>query len=81
MRKPEAWLTVSHLRYELSKFKKRTDYGPNLFFFRAAPVAHGHSQASGPVGAVATGLHHSHSNGGSEPRLQHTPQLTVTPDP
>uniref|UniRef100_A0A8D1INP5 Protein FAM221A n=1 Tax=Sus scrofa TaxID=9823 RepID=A0A8D1INP5_PIG len=34
----------------------------------------------GPVGAVATGLRQSHSNAGSEPRLQPTPQLTATPD-
>ena len=37
-------------------------------------------QARGPIGAVASGLHHSHSNTGSKPRLQVTPQLTGTPD-
>ena len=47
----------------------------------AAPAAYGGSQARGPIGAVATGLHQSHSNAGSEPRLQPTPQLTATPDP
>ena len=47
----------------------------------AAPAAYGGSQGRGLIGAVATGLHHSHSNTGSEPRLQPTPQLTVTPDP
>uniref|UniRef100_A0A4X1VD89 COMM domain-containing protein 6 n=1 Tax=Sus scrofa TaxID=9823 RepID=A0A4X1VD89_PIG len=31
----------------------------------------------GRIGAVATGLHQSHSNGGSEPHLQPTPQLTL----
>ena len=55
-----------------------------LFFFfafsRAASVAYGGSQARGPVGAVAAGLHQSHSNAGSELRLQPTPQLTATPD-
>ena len=50
-------------------------------FSRAAPAAYGDSQARGPVGAVAAGLHHSHSNVGSQPRLQPTPQLTATPDP
>ena len=35
------------------------------FIFRAAPVAYGHSQARGPIGAVASGLRHSHSNAGS----------------
>ncbi len=35
----------------------------------AAPTAYGGSQARGLIGAVAAGLHHSHSNAGSEPRL------------
>ena len=30
----------------------------------AAPVAYGGSQARGPIRAIATGLHHSHSNAG-----------------
>ena len=47
----------------------------------AAPAAYGGSQARGLIGAVATGLRQSHSNAGSEPRLQPTPQLTATPDP
>ena len=47
----------------------------SLVFFRAAPTAYGGSQARGPIGAVAAGLRHSHSNAGS------TPQLTATPDP
>ena len=47
-------------------------------FSRAAPAAYGDSQARGPNGAVATGLSQSHSNTGSEPRLQPTPQLTAT---
>ena len=46
----------------------------------AAPAAYGGSQARDPIGAVATGLRQSHSNAGSEPRLQPTPQLTATPD-
>ena len=46
----------------------------------AAPAAYGGSQARGLIGAVATGLHQSHSNAGSKPRLQPTPQLTATPD-
>ena len=33
------------------------------------------------IGAVATGLHHSHSNARAEPCLQPTPQLTATLDP
>ena len=46
----------------------------------AAPAAYGGSQARGRIGAAATGLHQSHSNTGSEPCLQPTPQLTTTPD-
>ena len=53
----------------------------SFYLSRATPSAYGGSQAGGPIGAVATGLHHSHSNLGSEPRLQPTPQLTSTPDP
>ena len=41
-----------------------------FFFLRAAPVANGGSQARGQIGAVASGLHHSHSNVGSEPLFQ-----------
>ena len=63
--------------------------GSNFFFFfffclclfRATPTAHGGSQAMGSIGAVAASLRHSHSNSGSEPHLQPTPQLTATPDP
>ena len=46
----------------------------------AAPMAYGGSQARGLIGAVATSLRQSHSNAGSEPRLQPTPQFTATPD-
>ena len=44
-------------------------------------MAYGGSQAKGLMGAVAAGLHQSHSNAGSEPHLRPTPQLTATPDP
>ena len=54
-----------------------------LFVFRATPMAYGDSQARGQIGAVASGLHHSHShsNGRYKPHLRPIPQLTVTPDP
>ena len=42
---------------------------------------YGGSQAKGQIGAVVTGLQHSCSNTGSEPRLQPTPQLTAMSDP
>ena len=54
-----------------------------LLFFAiswAAPVAYGGSQARGLIRAVATGLRQSHSNVGSEPHLQPTPQLMATLD-
>ena len=44
-------------------------------------MAYGSSQARDRIGAVAAGLRHRHSNLGSEPRLQPTPQLTETLDP
>ena len=47
-------------------------------FLRAAPAAHGGSQARGPIGAVADSLHHKHSNVGSEPCLQPTSQLRAS---
>ena len=48
---------------------------------RAASAAYGGSQARGLIGATAAGLHQSHSNARSEPRLQPTAQLTASPDP
>ena len=52
-----------------------------FFFFRAAPVAHGGSQARGGIRATAAGHSHNHSNTGSEQSLQPTPQLMTMPDP
>ena len=51
-----------------------------FWLFRSAPESYGGFQAWGQVGAVAAGLGQSHSNAGSEPCLQPTPQLTATPD-
>ena len=52
-----------------------------LCLFRAAPEAHGGSQARGPIGATAAGLHQSYSNAGSKLHLQPTPQPWQRPDP
>ena len=49
--------------------------------FRATPTPYRSSQARGQIGAAAASLLHSHSNSGSKPRLQPTPQLTAMPDP
>ena len=51
------------------------------FIVRAAPEAYGGCQARGPVGAVATGLRHSHSEARSKPHLWPTLQLVSIPDP
>ena len=50
-------------------------------FSRAAPPAHGDSQARSRIGAIAASLYHSHCNARSEPHLPTTPQLTATLDP
>ena len=44
-------------------------------------MAYGGSQARGCSEAVATGLHHSHSNVGSELCRQPTPELMAMLDP
>ena len=44
-------------------------------------MAYGDSQARGQIGTVATGLHPSHGNAGSEPHLQPTPQVMAKLDP
>ena len=55
-----------------------------LFFFfllRTALAAYGSSRRRGRIGARAASLHQSHSNTGSEPPLQPTPQFMAVPDP
>ena len=49
--------------------------------FRAIPMAYGGSQARGRIRTTAPSLHHRHSNMGSEPCLQPTPQHVTTRDP
>ena len=44
-------------------------------------MAYGGSQARGPIRAIAAGLRHSHSNIGSELRLQPALQLMAMLDP
>ena len=52
-----------------------------FFGFLGPPAAYEGSQARGPIGVVAAGLHHSHSNTASELHLQPTPQFKAMPDP
>ena len=57
----------------------------SFFFslFMATPMAYGGSQARSPIGAVAEGLHHSHSNSSYEPclHLHHSSRQHWIPDP
>ena len=46
----------------------------------ATSAAHGDSQARGRIRAIAATLRRSHSNAGSEPSLQPTPQLKARLD-
>ena len=61
--------------------------GINFYFiylfslFMVGPMTHGGSWARGPIGAVATGLLHSHRNARSEPCLQPAAQFMATLDP
>ena len=49
----------------------------SFLLFRAAPVAYGGFQVRSLIRTTASGLRHNHSNAGSEPRVQPTPQLTA----
>ena len=50
-------------------------------YLRATSEAYVSSQTRGQIKAAAAILYHSHSNTGCKLHLQHTPQLTATPDP
>ena len=66
------------------KHRANTGFFVCLFvclFWHIRARAYGSSQARGWIGAVATGLHHSHSNAESESCLWPTPQLNATLDP
>ena len=71
----------SAIYFVLLKLEQNVVLGFFAFFLRAIPVAYASSQARGWMWAEAAGLHHSHSNTGSEPHLLPTPQLMATPDP
>ena len=51
-----------------------------FFFFMAAPVAYGSSQARSQIGIAAAGLRYSHSKAGSKPCLQPISQLSAMLD-
>ena len=52
-----------------------------FFFFFLGPHLHHMEVPRLGIGATAAGLHHSHSDAGSELRLRPTPQLMAMPDP
>ena len=51
------------------------------FFFKGCNCSLWKFLARGWIRAIAAGLYHSHSNNGSEPYLQPTPELTAMTDP
>ena len=64
-----------HVGKELWREISRYFFFYFLFFlsfclFRAEHMAYGGSQAMGLIGTTAAGLHHSHSNTGTEPHLR-----------
>ena len=74
---------LTHIYLYINKINEQ-DLSDGFFFFfglfRATLVAYGGSQARDQIRAIVAGLHHSHSNTRSEPRLRPTPQLTAMPD-
>ena len=74
--------------FSLSSSQKNLDFFSFFFFFsfwlfRTTHMAYGSSQAKGRIGATAAGLHHSHSNLGSQLHLQptHSSWQHWIPDP
>ena len=57
------------------------DFFSSPHLFRVTPEACGVSQDRGQIRAALAGLHHSHSNLGSQLCLPPTPQLMATVDP
>ena len=65
-----------------SAYKAASQTSIDFFLLiRAVPRVYGGSQARGRIGAASAGLHHSHSNVGSELCLRPIPQLMAMPDP
>ena len=65
---------IAPLTDENTNVTMKLDFFFGLFAFSSATLAaYGGSQTRVLIGAIATGLHQSHSNAGSQPRLQPTP--------
>ena len=67
--RPLSWELPYAVDVALEINKYLSKYFDKYFVFRAALAAYGGSQARDRIRAVATSLHHSHSNTGSELRL------------
>ena len=72
------WKLLSYKKEQIFQFKNCQENSLLLgvrqwafffFSFYGHTIAYGGSQARGQIGAVATGLHHSHSNARPEPCL------------
>ena len=68
---------------KMSSCKLKVQRAKKIFFcfFRATPATHGDAQARSRIRAVATGLHHSHSNTRSSCIWDLNQQLKATLDP
>ena len=63
---PTPHTLISLVWGQLAHWECKSGY---FWLFRAIPEAYGGSQTRGQIGAVATGLHHSHSYARSKPYL------------
>ena len=70
-----------HKHYNCHYFSGKWELFFFLVFSKAAPTAYRGSQARGLIGAVAGGLHHSHSSAGSGRCMRPTPQFMAMLDP
>ena len=75
------WILVRFVTLLSHKGDSYYDFFLSFYFFRAAPIAYGDFQARVWIGAIASGLHHSHSNTSLELCLWPTPQLMAMLDP
>ena len=66
---PSGFVLVAHGQPKVLLNWVLTFFLSFFFFLMAAPETHGTYQARGQIGAATAGLHHSHSNSGSEPHL------------
>ena len=62
-------LQTGHFLTVFSHGREKESLSSLLFFFWATPLVYGGSQVRGQIIGGATGLHHSHSNTGSELHL------------